>query len=51
MFDCRSCFRLEQLPALMAAGGTHAQMVKMTIDLAACKQHQQLNFINAISTA
>lgn len=54
MFDCRLCYRLTQLPALIqqahAAQTGYAERVKLELELDHCNKHHDLSFHNAVST-
>ena len=47
MFDCRSCYRLTQLPTLIAQAQhshqPHSSIVKLQQELQRCTTHQELN--------
>jgi len=50
MFDCRSCFRLQQLPSLIHAETNFAEQLKLRLELAECKKHEETHFRSAVST-
>ena len=50
MFDCYYCFRLKQLPSLIQSASCYSTRLKCELELSECQLHQELHFINAIST-
>jgi hypothetical protein len=52
MFDCPLCFRLDQIPSLHRSlqPDDYAGRLKLGIEYSDCKKHQELHFLNAVST-
>lgn len=48
-FDCSKCFRLKQLPSLLAAATTAEQRMELGQELQRCERHQQVRFRNSIN--
>ena len=54
MFDCRKCYRREQLPSLIQqAHQSHqpySSILHLQLELGRCNYHQELSFPSAVST-
>ena len=51
MFDCHHCFRLQQLPSLLAAHlPFSAEHERLSLEFAEYQKHREVNLHNAIST-
>ena len=48
---CSRCFRLKQLPPLLAAATTPEQRMELGQEMQRCQRHQQLRFRNSISSS
>jgi hypothetical protein len=51
MFDCYQCFRLHQLPSLIAQESVHSQRVRLEEELSECHTHESTHFLSAVSTS